>query len=628
MIEISNNKKESVDDEQQKSRRFKEELARYYSEHSEHGKDSFKCPIISGRELDLYKLFTEVTNRGGFQVVSDTKQWKDVVSTLDLPSSCTSASFTVRNHYSRYLLSYEQSLYKTSMSRTSSMMMQSSNMNRNMTQNLNQQRPTQMLNQPTQSQEQRYLGKKIMRPDSDLNFFFRNPGKQMMAKEKVYSKKVRILSAIPDMKRIELAFESHLTTEIYWAINTLLIFSSNPSTNICIENQPYLMESMTNYIYYCVNNISDLCFIIDIIEGKTVEEHERLKLGSKGRMSNPISSQGSTTSLYSKDTKRNSMISMHPANTRFRNLNQSNISNGNNSTYGTVNNNTIISNLYKNNFKFLDETNHTVSLPSLAKRNKDLKELDQIKMSTLVDENTTPTNTCITYEEMTEYELSEILISMIQIMRNLSFTPANEGSIFKSAKFMNILYLLFIHSNLNEIVSNSLDIITNLSKHIILKECPYTSLLMTKLFKCLTSPYREMSEQALECFRRLTLPNGNDEYFERMPNEFLCEIVNLLISPKNDIRDSALEILYCLSDQKMETKTRLGKTEKCIQRLVALICSNSNDNRISKFAACVLSKLAEIPIILKLIMPYEQELFVAASTDDSITKVILGIISN
>ena len=49
MIEISNNKKESVDDEQQKSRRFKEELARYYSEHSEHGKDSFKCPIISGR---------------------------------------------------------------------------------------------------------------------------------------------------------------------------------------------------------------------------------------------------------------------------------------------------------------------------------------------------------------------------------------------------------------------------------------------------------------------------------------------------------------------------------------------------------------------------------------------------
>ena len=88
-----------------------------------------------------------------------------------------------------------------------------------------------------------------------------------------------------------------------------------------------------------------------------------------------------------------------------------------------------------------------------------------------------------------------------------------------------------------------------------------------------------------------------------------------------------MEILYCLSDQSILTKTRLGKTEKCIERLVGLICSNSYD-RISKFAACVLSKLAEIPSILTMIMPYEQELFVAASTDESISKVILGSISS
>ena len=153
-------------------------------------------------------------------------------------------------------------------------------------------------------------------------------------------------------------------------------------------------------------------------------------------------------------------------------------------------------------------------------------------------------------------------------------------------------------------------------------------MLLYKLFKCLTSPYRELSEQALECFRKLTLPNGNDSFFEKMPNEFFNEIVNLLISPKNNTRDSALEILYCLSDQSLATKTRLAKIENCIPRLVALICSGKYDNRISKFAACVLSKLAEVPAILKMIMPYEQELFVAASIDDSITKVLLGIISN
>ena len=81
------------------------------------------------------------------------------------------------------------------------------------------------------------------------------------------NKIIRIFSAIPDMKRIELAFESHITSEIYWAINVLLIFSSNPNKDINIENQPFLMESMTNYIYYCVNNISELSFIIDVLKG-------------------------------------------------------------------------------------------------------------------------------------------------------------------------------------------------------------------------------------------------------------------------------------------------------------------------------------------------------------------------
>ena len=193
---------------------------------------------------------------------------------------------------------------------------------------------------------------------------------------------------------------------------------------------------------------------------------------------------------------------------------------------------------------------------------------------------------------------------------------------------MNIIFLLFIHSNINDLLLNTLDIITNLSKNIFLNKSQYSSMLLYKLFKCLISPYRELSEQSLECFRKLTLTNGNDVYFEMMPNEFMNEIVNLLISPKNNTRDSALEILYCLSDQSLSTKTRLSKIENCIPRLVALICSGFHDSRISKFAACVLSKLAEVPSILKLIMPYEQELLVAASIDDSITKVLLGIISN
>ena len=669
--------------EEQRARRFNEELIKFYNNQ---GKDSFKHPIVSGKNLDLYKLYNEVIRLGGYQSVLENKQWKDVVTILDLPSSCTSASFTVKRHYKKYLLAYEQTFNKTSLDAKlndredgiiknypnhtdipstlgANQIQKNNNIN-----NINIPNK-QIIGQPSTIQEKNFLQKKVMRNEPELNFFFRNPtGGYIYLKDKSsINKTIRILSAIPDMKRIELAFESHITSEIYWAINVLLIFSSNTNKDINIENQPFLMESITNYLYYCINNISDLSFIIDILQGKRVEQHEILKSKIKLNHANSIEHNNgdnmtrisSTNSLLlNKDKKfiKNSSVpnnninannlndkySTNPSLSKLRNKSYTNVSNINSvsqSSNNVYNLKPNISNLItshrslyntnKGDFKFFDETNHIISLPCLTQKNIDLKEINEAKDSLLINEDdTNEFSNGNKYEEITEYELYENLLSLMQIIRNLSFTVSNEALISKSNKLMNIIFLLFIHSNINDLLLNTLDIITNLSKNIFLEKMQYSSMLLHKLFKCLISPYKELSEQALECFRRLTLPNGNDSFFEKMPNEFFNEIVNLLISPKNNTRDSALEILYCLSDQNLATKTRLAKIENCIPRLVALICSGKYDNRISKFASCVLSKLAEVPTILKMIMPYEQELFVAASTDDSITKVLLGIISN
>ena len=665
--------------EEQRSRRFNEELIKFYNIH---GKDSFKHPIVSGKNLDLYKLYNEVIRLGGYQSVLENKQWKDVVTILDLPSSCTSASFTVKRHYKKYLLAYEQTFNKTSLDAKlndrdegivknyqghvdapSTLGVNQIQKNGNIN-NINIPNK-QIIGQPSTMQEKNFLQKKVMRNEPELNFFFRNPtGGYIYLKDKSsIIKTIRILSAIPDMKRIELAFESHITSEIYWAINVLLIFSSNTNKDINVENQPFLMESMTNYLYYCINNISDLSFIIDILQGKRVEQHELLKSKIKLNNANSIEHNNgenmtrisSTNSLLLNKDKKflknplpnntnnlNEKYLANPSLSKLRNKSYTNVSNVNSvnqssnnvyslkpNTSNLITSHRSLYNTNKGDFKFFDESNHIISLPCLTQKNIDLKEINEAKDSLLINEDdTNEFSNGNKYEEITEYELYENLLSLMQIIRNLSFTVSNEALISKSNKLMNIIFLLFIHSNINDLLLNTLDIITNLSKNIFLEKMQYSSMLLYKLYKCLISPYKELSEQALECFRRLTLPNGNDSFFEKMPNEFFNEIVNLLISPKNNTRDSALEILYCLSDQSLATKTRLAKIENCIPRLVALICSGKYDNRISKFAACVLSKLAEVPTILKMIMPYEQELFVAASTDDSITKVLLGIISN
>ena len=46
--------------------------------------------------LDLYELYNLVTMRGGLVEVINKKQWQEIIKGLNLPSSITSAAFTLR----------------------------------------------------------------------------------------------------------------------------------------------------------------------------------------------------------------------------------------------------------------------------------------------------------------------------------------------------------------------------------------------------------------------------------------------------------------------------------------------------------------------------------------------------
>ncbi|KAK9725787.1 hypothetical protein RND81_05G169400 [Saponaria officinalis] len=71
----------------------------------------FMIPIIGGRDLDLHKLFVEVTSRGGVDKILKEKRWKEVTSTFNFPSTATNASFVLRKYYNSLLQTYEQIYY-------------------------------------------------------------------------------------------------------------------------------------------------------------------------------------------------------------------------------------------------------------------------------------------------------------------------------------------------------------------------------------------------------------------------------------------------------------------------------------------------------------------------------------
>ena len=96
------------EDEKRKCSEFKDHLVKFQREL---GVENFKVPSIGGKELDLCKLYKAVISRGGSQRVSNNKLWKEIVNEFEIPSSCTSASFTLRNHYNKCLLQYEKKYF-------------------------------------------------------------------------------------------------------------------------------------------------------------------------------------------------------------------------------------------------------------------------------------------------------------------------------------------------------------------------------------------------------------------------------------------------------------------------------------------------------------------------------------
>ncbi|XP_022964253.1 high mobility group B protein 15-like isoform X1 [Cucurbita moschata] len=68
----------------------------------------FMIPIIGGKELDLHRLFVEVTARGGLEKVIRERRWKEVTSVFKFPSTATNASFVLRKYYLSLIHHFEQ----------------------------------------------------------------------------------------------------------------------------------------------------------------------------------------------------------------------------------------------------------------------------------------------------------------------------------------------------------------------------------------------------------------------------------------------------------------------------------------------------------------------------------------
>ena len=230
------------------------------------------------------------------------------------------------------------------------------------------------------------------------------------------------------------------------------------------------------------------------------------------------------------------------------------------------------------------------------------------------------------YDEVSEYMRMEQVKSILLTLRNLSMIRQNEIILFKCVGLVETIVRLFNLIIDKEITQNSLELITNLAKHIFLQDLPNYKELLCTLIDCLHS---NLAEQTIECIRKLSLPISNEEIIEQLPQIFFDELAGWLVSYSAS-KDSVLEILCTLSDQSLSTKVKIASAPKCLENLVKLLTSSSQtdeaEDKQAKMAAIILSNLSTAPNNCRRFLPFDGELFVVAACDERISGILANVL--
>ena len=68
-----------------------------------------KIPAVSGRELDLHLLYTQVRKRGGYEKACEARKWAEIAEGMNMHDASTShLAQALKKHYQQLLLPYER----------------------------------------------------------------------------------------------------------------------------------------------------------------------------------------------------------------------------------------------------------------------------------------------------------------------------------------------------------------------------------------------------------------------------------------------------------------------------------------------------------------------------------------
>lgn len=218
-------------------------------------------------------------------------------------------------------------------------------------------------------------------------------------------------------------------------------------------------------------------------------------------------------------------------------------------------------------------------------------------------------------------EIVEQFKIILTIFRNFALIKTNEVFLIKDTQLKSAFIDVIIGNNDYEINKLSLEIFSVLAKYTILnvKENQKDKQLLIKIIDTINSDHSEEYELGVENLHYLMMNQENESILEQNIPLFIHQLVRLLISNQAEFVERILEIICHFSDLKVATRVLLAKQEFFFSRLIALLAGNLNkkSEKISKICVIILSNLVVTPATRIHLKLFENDLFLIASTNES-----------
>ncbi|XP_008217124.1 AT-rich interactive domain-containing protein 2 isoform X3 [Nasonia vitripennis] len=530
--------------------------------HDTRGTPFKKCPRIDGKEVDLYKLYTVVTARGGWIQVNNKNEWVWLCEEFHLPSGCVNSGVGLKQIYLRYLDRYEKVHFLGEDGHQGD-------------------------DDDEDSRHRKWNARSLHSVPLTYNHHQHNVAESL----REYNGLSSDLYKPSNYDKLALSLLSPLPNEQDFAINVCTFLSNEGKHALRLDKYPRLINHLLAHagifdspgtrqlfieVYSRVRNYSINSFWPDVLDAQDVLDLTDERIFIKKPIT--ANSQRFIRRRQEKERQRNQqsdVVTLDDAPCPM-----------------DIDNGPLECDRLENGIEILEErlNPHLIDENSTSSNTSSMfKDQNQ---NSIKFEDDDKDLFCVGRTLGTQDPYGQRVLQIASILRNLSFTPENAAVLGRSRSFLRFV-LLCVRARWCNLHQLGFDILGNIANEIILKDAGerLTSVILSSVAKGIDSPDRFIVISCLEILNKVSQQDLNEETLTFGLDDSVYELICRFLALSDiALLVYTLECLYALTSLGERPCTSVARVRGAIDTLVALVTVEAQSYGPK---ACILMRVVE-----------------------------------